>query len=129
MLSKYFNCNFSGLFRGLFLGRRGGEVKTPPPLPPAPSIKLVRIMLETSNLARKCTHLYSSENIPFSTKTYLILLMSAFFEKNQCLLPKIGPLLQSIVESFVRDLLVLFSVVLQTMRPESGFRLASPNCP
>ena len=38
-----------------------------------------------------------SENIPFSTKSLLILLMSAFFSKNQHFFPKIVPLLKAIV--------------------------------
>ena len=42
-------------------------------------------MLETSNLARTHTYLVS-ENTPYSTKTLSILLMSAFFGKNQRLL-------------------------------------------
>ena len=44
------------------------------------------------------THTYSvSENIRFSTKAFLILLMSAFFTKNQRFLAKIIPLLKAIV--------------------------------
>ena len=46
-------------------------------------------MLETLNLARKYTHTYVvPENIPFSTKALLILMMPAFFAKNQRFLPK-----------------------------------------
>ena len=46
------------------------------------------IMLETWNLERKYTEIWSteryvaSENIPFSTKTSLILIISAFFGKD-----------------------------------------------
>ena len=44
------------------------------------------------------THAYVlSGNIPFSTKPLLILLMSAFFAKNQRFLAKIVPLLKAIV--------------------------------
>ena len=43
-------------------------------------LKLVRIVLETSNLAHKYTCVVS-ENMPFSTKVFLILLMSAFLQK------------------------------------------------
>ena len=50
---KGFNPNLSGLFRGSFWG--GGEVKLPHP----PCLKLVRIMLETSNLARKYKSIFS----------------------------------------------------------------------
>ena len=50
---KGFNPNLSGLFRGSFWG--GGEVK----LPHSPCLKLVRIMLETSNLARKYKSIFS----------------------------------------------------------------------
>ena len=41
--------NLSGLFRGSFWGSGGGGG--------LPHLKLVRIMLETSNLAHKYTHL------------------------------------------------------------------------
>ena len=62
------NPNLGGVFRGSFWGGGGGG-----------GVKLlVRIMLETSNLIGKYTHVVS-ENIAFSTKASLILLMSAFF--------------------------------------------------
>ena len=48
-------------------------------------------MLEAWNLVCKHTHDVVSENIPFSTKTPLILLMSAFFAKSQYFLAKIVP--------------------------------------
>ena len=48
---------------------RSGKI-TPPPPPLPPSLKLVTIILGTSNLA--CTYVVS-ENIPFSTKIFLIL--------------------------------------------------------
>ena len=54
-------------------GGGGGGVK----LPPCP--KFVKIMLETTNLAPKYTRILVSEEIPFSTKALLILLMSTFF--------------------------------------------------
>ena len=38
-----------------------------------------------------------SEDIPFSAKAHLILVMSAFFAKNQRFLAKIVPLLKAIV--------------------------------
>ena len=76
-----FNPNLGGLFRGSFWGGRGRGVVKITPLP-IPYLKLVRIMLKTSNLARKYTRTYVvSENIPFSIKALLILLMSAFFFK------------------------------------------------
>ena len=66
-------------------------------------------MLETSYLARKYTHIYAvSENIPLSTKTLLILSMSAFLTKSQHFLAKIVPLLKAIVRELC--FLVLFSV-------------------
>ena len=40
-----------------------------------------------------------SENVPFSTKTLLILLMSAFFSKNKRFLAKIVSLLYAIVRA------------------------------
>ena len=36
-------------------------------------------MLETLNLARNYAHLFSFRKKPFSTKAFLILMMSAFF--------------------------------------------------
>ena len=42
-------------------------------------LKLVRIMLETSNLALKYIQICSFKNIPFSIKVFLVLLMLAFF--------------------------------------------------
>ena len=53
------------------------------PRPPLLCLKFVRIMLETWNLARKYEHMYSFRNVSLSTKALLILLMSAFFAKNQ----------------------------------------------
>ena len=44
---------------GFEVGRGGGE------LPPPPYIKLVKIMPETSNLARKYTHLCSFREYTF----------------------------------------------------------------
>ena len=64
-----------------FLGIRfqvegGGE-------PPSPCLKLVRIMLETSNLVRKYTQIVVSENIPLSTEAFSILpKINISFEKN-----------------------------------------------
>ena len=50
-----------------------------------------------------------SENVPFSIKTFLIFLMSAFFAKNQYFLAKIVYLLEAIVSKLCeRDFLVLF---------------------
>ena len=46
---------------------------------PSPGLKLVGIMLETWNLVCKYTHICSFRKYTFSTKTLLILLMSAFF--------------------------------------------------
>ena len=64
-----------------------------------PCLKVVRIILETTNLARKYTHTHThththtrthtcvvSENIPFSTEALLILLISAFFYNKSVLL-------------------------------------------
>ena len=67
------NHNLGGLFRGPFEVRvKGGNY--------VPCLKLVRIMLEIWYIG---THPYTVlENIPFSTKTLLILLISAFFVKN-----------------------------------------------
>ena len=67
-----------------------------------------------------------SKNIPFSTKTALILLMSAFFVKNSTFTQSI-----SMNESCVRDSLVLFKVfvrqswLLMKMQVLQAIRLAS----
>ena len=45
-------------------------------------LKIARIMLETSNLARKYTRICRSENMLFSTKALLILLLSTFLAKS-----------------------------------------------
>ena len=63
---------------------RGREVK----LPPRPCLKLVRIVLETSKLARNYTPIVVAENIAFSAWALLILLMSAFFCKKFSFLSK-----------------------------------------
>ena len=73
----YFNPNLGGFFRGLILCFGGGGGITFPRL----CLKLVRIMLETSNWHLSTQTYLGSENIPFSTKLLIILLMSAFFAK------------------------------------------------
>ena len=60
-------------------------------------LKLFRIMLETSNLARKYTLIFSLRKYTFNTKAFLVLLISAFFATNQRFLAKIIPLLKAIV--------------------------------
>ena len=48
----------------------------------SPYLKLIRILVEASHLARKCTYIYLvSENMLFTTKARLILLLSAFLCK------------------------------------------------
>ena len=63
-------------------------------------------------LSKTCTQTYAvSENIPFSTTTPLILLMSALFlQKDSIFLVKNSTFTQSNSMRAVRDLLVLFSV-------------------
>ena len=69
-------------------------------------LKLVRIMLETSNCAGKYTHTYVvSENILFSTKALLILLMSVFFCKKSVLSGQYSTFTQS---NSVRAILEMF---------------------
>ena len=60
----------------------------------------------------KTTHTFVvSENIPFSTKPLLILLISAFLlQKSQRFLTKIISLLKALVEGCLRDFSVLFLV-------------------
>ena len=65
-----FNPNLVGLFLGVRFEVEEG-VKLP-------RLKLVTITPETSNLARKTYTYVILENIPFSNKAFLILLMSAF---------------------------------------------------
>ena len=101
--------NLGGLFRDLFWGWRWGRwvkltliwadflevwgwggrgVKLPPP--PHSLLKLVRIMLETSNLARKYTHISSAYLL-----VSRLLLMSAFFGKNSAFLDQSSTFTQS----------------------------------
>ena len=96
-------------------------------------------MLETSNLVRKCTLIFSFRKYTFQYQDYLnfadvsiFCKKSAFFYQNQYLYSR------GQYESYVKDSLVLFSVivkqkvtvnenyVLQTTRPDSGFRIV-PN--
>ena len=102
---KIYGCNFVASLSVIWVGFLGvlfevcvcleGAQHYPSP---SPCLKLVRIMLESWNLARKYTHPYVvSENIPYSTKVFLILLMPAFFSKNQRFLAKIVPLHKAIV--------------------------------
>ena len=80
--------NLGGLFRDLFWGWRWGRwVKLPPP---HSLLKLVRIMLETSNLARKYTHISSAYLL-----VSRLLLMSAFFGKNSAFLDQSSTFTQS----------------------------------
>ena len=77
--------NLGGILRSVFrvVGEGEGEVGlklSPPPT----TVKLVRIMLESSNLARKYTpisHMQFLENMSFSIKPSLTFLMLAFFQK------------------------------------------------
>ena len=73
-------------------------------------LKLVRIMLETSNLARKYTRICSFRKFTFSYQNCLNFAdASIFLQKKQCLLAKIVSFVKTKVwESCVRDILVLF---------------------
>ena len=79
----YLNLNLGGLFRGVpFMAGVGVKF---------PHLKLIRIMVKNWNLVRKYTNIWSftnvaSENKPYSTKTPLTLLMSAFFCKKSAFL-------------------------------------------
>ena len=81
-----------------------------PPCKITPCLKLIRKLcykLETY------THVYVAlENIPISTKTLLILLMSAFFCKNSAFFGENGTFTQMLkaIVGCVRDFLVLFAV-------------------
>ena len=76
---------------GGFLGIRfevGGNITF------SPCLKLVRIMLETSNLAQNYKHIRSFRKY---TLTLLIVLMSTFFAENQRDFAKTAPLLKPLV--------------------------------
>ena len=62
-------------------------------------LKLIRAMLESWNLVRKYTYTYVvSENMPFGTKAFLILLMLTFFlQKISVFLAMIVPLLKAVL--------------------------------
>ena len=94
--SNLFEVNFFffelNLFYFNFLGGWGWNY------PPPPCIKLVRIMLETSNLARKYTLIYSFRKDTFRYKDSLNFAdVIIFFEKNQRFWAKIVPLLKAIM--------------------------------
>ena len=74
-------------------GRGGGGGKI------TPCLKLIRVMLESWNLVRKYTYTYVvSENMPFGTKAFLILLMLTFFlQKISVFLAMIVPLLKAVL--------------------------------
>ena len=76
------NPNLGGLFRGSF----------------TPFLKLVRIVLETSNLAPKDTHINSFKKYTFSYQGSINFVdVCFFFAKNQHFLAKIAPLLKATV--------------------------------
>ena len=85
----FINPNLGGLFRVCFeVVGAGGKIT-------APCLKIVCIMLETLHVS---TDPYVvSENIPFSTKVLLILLMSSFCCEKLAFLAKIILLLKAIV--------------------------------
>ena len=94
----FFNPNLVGILGIRFEVR--GEIT-----PPHPCLKLVRTMLETLNF-HVSTHTYVvSENIPFSAKAFLILLMSAFFFKKSVFFGKNSIFTQS---NSVRAVLMIF---------------------
>ena len=70
-----FNPNLGGLFRGSFKGEEERYKITT-------CLKLVRIMLKLEIWHVSTNTYVVSENIPFSTKAVLILLMSIFFGQN-----------------------------------------------
>ena len=70
-----FNPNLGGLFRGSFKGEEERYKITT-------CLKLVRIMLKLEIWHVSTNTYVVSENIPFSTKAVLILLMSIFFAQN-----------------------------------------------
>ena len=86
---KTVNSNLSGNFSGSIW--RGG--------------KLFRIMLESGYLVHKYTHKRRLENIFFSTKVSLILVMPAFFCKKSALICKNGTFTQN---NSVRAVLKIF---------------------
>ena len=94
LTGHYFNPNLGRLFKGPFWsGGEGGGGKI------TPCLKLIRVMLESWNLVRKYTYTYVvSENMPFGTKAFLILLMLTFFlQKISVFLAMIVPLFKAVL--------------------------------
>ena len=74
--AQLFNPNMAGLFRGSFCGAGEGGLNYPHL---TCLIKFVRIMVETWNLLLSIHTYIVLENIAFSAKSFLILLMPAFY--------------------------------------------------
>ena len=76
-----------------------------------PCLKLVRIMLASSNLARKYTHIFSFRKYTFQCLGFLDFAdVSIFLQKIIVFCPKKYLYSKQQCESCVRDFLVLFSV-------------------
>ena len=127
-----FNSNLGGLFRVCFEVGGGGKI-----IPP--SLKLVRIMLETSNLGRKYKLICSFRKYTFQCQGPLNFVdVSLFLQNINFFCSKKDLYSKQQCESCVGDFLVLLSVfvkqkgtitkntTLQTLRPESGLQTA-PN--
>ena len=103
--SLYRNPNLGGLFRDSFWGG-GGKI--------TPCLKPVRIMLETSNLARKYTPICSSRKYTFQWLKPLNLAdVSIFLKKIVFFFQKKYLYSKQECESYARGFLVLFSVFVQ----------------
>ena len=103
------NPNLGGFFKGSFWGGGGGEggVKLP-----TPCLKLVRIMLETSNLARKYTLICSLRKDTFYYQGSLNFANVSIFCKKLTFLAKIVPLTFT-QSNIVTAVLEIFSFCLQ----------------
>ena len=90
-------------FLGLHFEVRGGKI--------TPCLKLVRIMLEASKLARKYTPIFSFRKYTFQCLGPLNFAdVSIFWQKNSVFCPKKYLHSKQYCESYLRDFLVLFSV-------------------
>ena len=77
------------------VGRGGGKITSN--YPTSPCLKLVRITLETSNLASKYTHIRNFRKFTFQYQDSLNFADVSIFCKKSAFLAKIVPLLKAIV--------------------------------
>ena len=111
LTEPYFYCFIWVGFWGFILRWGGGKL--------TPCLKFIRIMKETSDLARKYTHICSFIKYIVSTKTILILLMSAYFFCKKLLdFSKNSTFTQS--SSMRHVLKILFKVLFSELKRSKG---------